>query len=344
VAGRTVNADGVLEPAELDPAPALDQVRRELDAASTADDWTRWGRWFLAEPAHRTISPFSRIVVSDFAEERVKELTKEAQVLAEQLAYGNDELLRRLSEVRAHTEQQFAARVAEQNKAAATNQGNVTGKIATRVVNSVAFRPGQVPDLLRRDPQAPATTIDLSGFYNVDPVTSWTDLNPNSFNSLASLPQGIQTLSGVQFDIRGIIQLSFSSSYFGPFPQQVTGIKIDQRCRRLHLLHAVCRSGISTNGTEVARFIFHQSGLPAATMPIRFGFDVRDWWVMPSQQLKGADPATVVWTGQNQHRIPLQLFKSTWQNPHPEVTVDSLDYISTMSSAAPFLVAVTVEP
>ena len=56
----------------------------------------------------------------------------------------------------------------------------------------------------------------------------------------------------------------------------------------------------------------------------------------------------VAWSGQNslskQRGRTIQLFKSTWKNPRPDVEIISLDFVSEMQDAAPFLVAVTGEP
>jgi sugar lactone lactonase YvrE len=205
----------------------------------------------------------------------------------------------------------------------------------------ILFKPGKVPGLVSRFAVTPPTAIDLSAYYNADPATGWTDGNPR--NSLSSLPRGLQVLGGVPFDIRGIIQLGGRSGFLGTAPAQMTGIKVAQRCKKLHFLHAVCY-GRATNGTEVARLVFHQAGLPPSTKPILFGSDVRDWWAVEWQRPAGHDPATVVWTGPNGMGVPLQLFKSTWENPHPEAAVDSFDFISTVTDAAPFLIAITAEP
>ena len=54
------------------------------------------------------------------------------------------------------------------------------------------------------------------------------------------LPSGHQTIGGVIFDIRGIVQLT------GPvlrqragdvFPSVVSGIRVHRKCRHLHFLH-----------------------------------------------------------------------------------------------------------
>ena len=67
---------------------------------SADDDWVVWGRWFLADPSTRTISPFSKITVPQYIQNRIKENTAESLGEAEQLAYGNTNLLARISEAR----------------------------------------------------------------------------------------------------------------------------------------------------------------------------------------------------------------------------------------------------
>jgi hypothetical protein len=52
----------------------------------------------------------------------------------------------------------------------------------------------------------------------------------------------------------------------------------------------------------------------------------------------------VVWSAINNAGLHVRLFKTTWVNPMPEKEITSMDYISTMSNAAPFLVAVTSQP
>lgn len=59
-----------------------------------------WGRWLLGDRATRTISPFSKITVPEYIENRIKEKTPQSLNEAEQLAVGNAELLQRISEAR----------------------------------------------------------------------------------------------------------------------------------------------------------------------------------------------------------------------------------------------------
>ena len=57
-----------------------------------------------------------------------------------------------------------------------------------------------------------------------------------------------------------------------------------------------------------------------------------------------ASTPKVGWTGTTPQGVPIQLFISTRKNPRPGVEISSLDYVSKMTQAGPFLVAITVEP
>ena len=99
VSGQVLNERSVLEPAKLNPAETIHRIKQELDHAAD-DDWAIWGRWFLADRATRTISPFSKITIPEYIENLIYEHTTTSLDEAEQLAYGNTGLLERISEAR----------------------------------------------------------------------------------------------------------------------------------------------------------------------------------------------------------------------------------------------------
>ena len=100
ISGRVLNKQGVLEPTRLNRVETLNQLRQKLNQEPGDDDWVVWGRWFLADRATRTISPFSKITVPQYIENRIREKTAPSLDEAEQLAVGNPEVLQRISEAR----------------------------------------------------------------------------------------------------------------------------------------------------------------------------------------------------------------------------------------------------
>jgi hypothetical protein len=103
LSGQVLSQQGVMEATGREPAEALKQIRQQLDQPGD-DDWVTWGRWFLADPATRTISPFSKLTVPEYIGNRIEENTAESLAEAEQLAYGNPDLLTRISEARSRIE------------------------------------------------------------------------------------------------------------------------------------------------------------------------------------------------------------------------------------------------
>ena len=100
VAGQHLNDRSVFEPLSGDPGRALEEIRAQLSRAPDDDDWTIWGRWFLADRSSRTISPFSKITIPEYIENRIKENTPASLDEAERLAVGNAELLQRIAKAR----------------------------------------------------------------------------------------------------------------------------------------------------------------------------------------------------------------------------------------------------
>ena len=99
------------------------------------------------------------------------------------------------------------------------------------------------------------------------------------------------------------------------------------------------------DGMTIARYQVHYADGSDATIPVVSGEDVRDWWSHSREKL--VTRGQVAWLGRNaatqQSNLYLRLFLSVWENPHPEKCLAGIDYVSTMSVAAPFCVAMTAE-
>jgi hypothetical protein len=195
----------------------------------------------------------------------------------------------------------------------------------------------------KRDANATTNQINLIKYYNAMLTQSW---HGGTNNDLASLPTGLQTFAGVTFDVRGIVQLGSKSSSVKGFPAQVKDIKIHQKCQRLNFLHAVAMGTPADEGKTVGSYIVHfAANRMRADVPINYGEDVRDWHLLSKE--KPAKELTVAWSGTNAGSIPsirsIRLFKTTWTNIAPDVEIESVDYVSAMGTAAPFLIAITTE-
>ena len=66
----------------------------------------------------------------------------------------------------------------------------------------------------------------------------------------------------------------------------------------------------------------------------------------PDDEPRGVN-GNAVWQGTNADSSKaggrIRLFKTTWANPRPDLEITRLDYVSRMTAAAPFLLAITAE-
>jgi hypothetical protein len=130
---------------------------------------------------------------------------------------------------------------------------------------------------------------------------------------------------------------------------QVEGIPIHQKARRLHFLHGT--HWRARGGTKIGAYILQYEDGTRLEIPIRYGEDVRDWWVVSDRQSR-VSGARVAWIGSNQAAASansrIRLYMKSWENPYPERTIRSLDMVtgeqpSGESAPAPFLVGLTAE-
>jgi hypothetical protein len=165
-------------------------------------------------------------------------------------------------------------------------------------------------------------------------------------NSLIELAPGPKLLAGVEFQIASrLIQLHGLL-----LPNQarvVKGIPVGRRVARLYILQGAQFCGPEygvKEGAPVAEYRLQFADGNRDTIPVAFGKDVRDWWA------NGPNPVTrgqVAWVGLNPEvkhdKRYLRLYLCTWENPHPDKILESIDFAALHQSAGPFCVAITAE-
>ncbi|MGO8926756.1 MAG: hypothetical protein ACLQU3_07700 [Limisphaerales bacterium] len=99
-------------------------------------------------------------------------------------------------------------------------------------------------------------------------------------------------------------------------------------------------------GKEIAKFVMHFADGQQSERAIRYGQDVQDWFLKLGGPPEHKD-AVRTWVGTNaltaDMGVSYRLYKSVWDNPRPGVPVERIDFISTMSYCAPFLIAITAK-
>lgn len=194
-------------------------------------------------------------------------------------------------------------------------------------------------------PQTGFYAVNLSSYYNARLTNSTLEpMNRNSPNYLVGFPSGLNKFGGVVFDVRGILQLcnKDAARWRIRYPEKVEGIKIGRPFKLIHLLHGV---GLAEReNAAVAVLVLHYEDGTTRSIPILYGLHVRDW--MQPETENPYQPG-VVWIGSNpmakQAGLRLRVYKTTLENPLPNIPVKRLDYVSTLSKCAPFLLGLSVE-
>ncbi len=192
----------------------------------------------------------------------------------------------------------------------------------------------------------PPGAVDLTAFYNASLADDWH--NPaDEGNNLALLPTGLVKIADIPFDIRGIVQVSgiFLRNVNRAFPEMAPGIPLPSAGRRIHFL--VGAGWTDAEGTAIGRFLLHDSENRTHVLDLVYGKNVHTWAFSPDFPPVPSGPAPA-WSGTQSRWLKkpgwgVNLYLCTWTNPQPSAVIRRVDFASTMSMAAPFLVAITVE-
>jgi len=205
--------------------------------------------------------------------------------------------------------------------------------VATRKLTPADFPP--------RDPQAGLRLLDLTAHYNAALTDSWQGFPGNH---LAGFRTGIREFGGVCFDVRGVIQLR--GELAADFPGRIDGIKVNQKCNRIHFLHALACG--DRPGVRSGLYTIHYEEGRAQEIPLVYGEQIADWWFDPPNPIALTN-GKVVWTGENEaakaYGKAISLYQYTWENPlkGSEVATISFDSGVRTHAYAPFVVAITLE-
>jgi hypothetical protein len=207
-----------------------------------------------------------------------------------------------------------------------------------------------------RDPRAGANQIDLTDFYSGELGETFygkVGAGGEHDDDLSELPVGLVSIGGVDFDVRGVIQVRRAEPLGGPWELaasddavRVDGIPVQQEVARLHLLLGTILP--EAEGAVIGSLVLHYADGETRPLDLVYGRDVREWWYDPAKtDAETADRAKVIWTGlnpvANEYGRRLRLYLNTQENPRPGVKLTTFDFASAMSKSAPFLIALTVE-
>jgi hypothetical protein len=215
---------------------------------------------------------------------------------------------------------------------AAENSGSSRAVLTTQPAKA---RHEGIPE---RDPNADPRLIDLTDYYT---LALGEDASGVFGYTLDMLPKGVHRVGNVQYDLRGVVQVwgqPFGGRAKKKFPEQVKAIRVGLKCRKLMFLHASRWTEDKVN--KIGSYVIHYADGKTAEVPIVFGKDLRDWRPVHDPGAGGPAPA---WQGCDKAGEAVVLFETAWTNPKPEAQIASIDMVSAMMEAAPFLVALTAD-
>jgi WD40 repeat protein len=193
-----------------------------------------------------------------------------------------------------------------------------------------------------RDPQLSPLLLDLTDVYNIAP-DSLRHFVESDLPVATQLPWGTPRLDGVDFDVRGALELHYSAAGDG-VPQKVTGIRVPPvAIAALHLLmYAPSETPVSKQ-VDYAYVHLHYRDGSEAVLPIRTQREVPGW---TQHDL----PVPIGWAEDLElTRLGLEREKfdsnPRLPNPHPERIITSIDLeTGHRRGSQPIFFAVTVEP
>ena len=97
-------------------------------------------------------------------------------------------------------------------------------------------------------------------------------------------------------------------------------------------------------GSTIAQLNLHYSNGTVTTLDIVHDAHARDWWNRNDPEVSDGQ---VVWTVDSDPSedspFARRLYHSVWDNPHPDRTLKSIDFVTTDRKAASLCVAITLE-
>ena len=203
--------------------------------------------------------------------------------------------------------------------------------------------------IVARSADAPQATVDLTSVYNI----GLNDVSRASLHSPADfawLPQGVQRLLGIDYDIRGAIQLRNEQGFYEqPMATAPGAVRASVSRRRAAAVDALMMSALSCPGNphgSLALIGLEYADGTAAELPVRCDIDVFHWRQVSSL----GDHAQVAVRGLDARLLPLvsrpvQAYAVHLENPHPDKVIQGVRLTAgPWSGGAAMFLAVSLEP
>jgi len=193
-----------------------------------------------------------------------------------------------------------------------------------------------------RDSAATPRHVNLDRFYNhaLDQ-----DLANEAGHTWAAVPYGLVTLSGVTFDLRGIVG-TYCPKVGPPTGNRTGPIPVGLKGRRIHFLHMLTTP--ADDGATNGAYVMHYADGRRATLPLIREENIDGPWWPEWRPRKLGTNCIVAWSGATRY-VKLRdhsqwLYRTTWENPTPDVEITHLEVVSYTPDTWLALFGVTVNP
>lgn len=176
---------------------------------------------------------------------------------------------------------------------------------------------------------APAADRGLTDEVAEDGRGGWTD---QGANDLHVFTPGRHVFLGIPVTVDDKVVV-LKGKERPAFPAEAAPVVLDRRVARLYFLQTAAWTAQWRE--PIAEYELTYADGQRATIPVRYGVDVTDWWgaLEPLE-------ARLVWRGDN-GQSEVGLYLSRWVNPRPQIPLRSLRMRSTGSGATPILLGLT---
>jgi hypothetical protein len=191
--------------------------------------------------------------------------------------------------------------------------------------------------IVPRGAQADPTMLDLTSFYTTVLPGQTFRLPPD----WPALDPGTHTWEGIKFDVRGMAEAQNEPE------GKVFGLPVGKKCSEIAFLHG---GHFAFEKTDIiSQFVVHFANGHAETIPIVCGKDVPlRHRSHNAHEINLATTNSVVWAerilSDGTHQPELIFYIKKWNNPTPEETVATIDFVNTSMYVDPFVAAITVVP
>jgi RNA polymerase sigma factor (sigma-70 family) len=205
-----------------------------------------------------------------------------------------------------------------------------------------------------------ATPINLTAHYT-EPVSFFNQITEYPVSGAGPVPVapvGFQVFDGVPLQIDGAFFLWGRQNAAGGlvFPEKALGIEVNQKFQTLYVYNTAWFP--SPDNTPVCQVVFHYDDGSMATNQLLYGSDIVEWAANSAKKANTPtgpkfktmnDPtgpnSKAVWVGGTRslgQNRPVRFCLTAIANPHPSLTVTSMDWFTCRSQTSACIIAMTI--